>query len=121
MDRKSIGQDAEQKACVYLQDQGLIVLKRNYYCYFGEIDIIMRDVDHIVFVEVRKRTCIDYGNAFESIIHSKKKKLIKTAKHFLQKKNWLYKVSSRFDVVAIHPVSGKEKLEWIKNAFSIEY
>ena len=47
----------------------------------------------------------------------KKIKLIKTANYFLQAQNWLYKVHSRFDIVAIHDIAGKMHLEWFKNAF----
>ena len=49
------GQLAEQQACVFLQTKGLRLLARNYYCAFGEIDLIMRDCSDVVFVEVRKR------------------------------------------------------------------
>ena len=115
--RQQIGQNAEQEACKFLQAKGFRLLLQNYRCYHGEIDLIMQDQDDIVFVEVRSRHRLDYGNAFESINHSKMKKIIKTAMHFLQMKKWLDQVNSRFDVVAIHPVAGEMQLEWIKNAF----
>ncbi|TAK78444.1 MAG: YraN family protein [Gammaproteobacteria bacterium] len=111
------GHHAEDQACQFLQAKGFRLLQRNYRCYHGEIDLIMQDQEHIVFVEVRSRQRTDYGNAVESITKSKINKLIKTAKHFLQIRKWLYRVNSRFDVIAIHPVEGKMQLEWIKNAF----
>lgn len=118
--RHVLGKRAEEHAWRFLQDQGLKPILRNYRCYFGEIDLIMLDRDDIVFVEVRSRRRVDFGNALESIRPGKIRKLMKTATHFLQKKHWLHKRPSRFDVVAIHPVDGKMQLEWIKNAFISE-
>lgn len=118
--QQDIGRCAEREACDYLQAQGLRLVEQNYTCYHGEIDLIMQDQEDIVFVEVRRRGRVDYGNAIESITKTKMNKLIKTAKHFLQAKKWLDKVSSRFDVIAIHPIQGKMQLEWIKNAFWVD-
>lgn len=114
------GKLAEQTACAYLQKSGLTLLQSNYHCRYGEIDLIMKDKIEIIFVEVRKRNRIDFGNAIESITIHKQQKLIKTAVHFLQHHNWLYRKPSRFDIVAIHPIDGTMQLEWIKNAFIIE-
>lgn len=120
MDSFKNGKQAERQACEYLQANGLYLLQKNYYCYHGEIDLIMQDQDDIVFIEVRSRGRIDYGNALESITKTKINKLIKTASHFLQKRKWLDKVNSRFDVIVIHPLEAKMQLEWIKNAFTVE-
>jgi len=118
--KQQIGKEAENNACHFLQKKGLQLLMQNYRCYYGEIDLIMMDKGDVVFVEVRKRKCIDYGNAFETVNHSKRKKLIKTAMHFLQMKKWMHKVNSRFDIIAIHPVENIMQIEWIKNAFLVE-
>lgn len=119
-DTQRIGKQAELKACLFLQKQGLTLLQQNYLCFHGEIDLIMKDKDDIVFVEVRYRTHKDYGSALESVTKTKMNKLIKTASHFLQKKNWLYKVNSRFDIIAIHTIANKLQFEWVKHAFSVE-
>ena len=116
--QQKVGQHAEDEACAYLVQKGFKLLVKNYRCFVGEIDLIMQDQDHIVFVEVRVRHRADYGNALESINRSKINKLIKAATHFLQWKKWLHTVNSRFDVIAIQPVNGEMQLEWIKNAFS---
>lgn len=118
--RLQIGKQAESEACQYLKQRGLKLLCQNYRCYHGEIDLIMQDQDDIVFVEVRYRKRTDFGNALESVNRAKINKLVKAANHFLQGKNWLYKVNSRFDIIAIHPIAGKMQLEWIKHAFSVE-
>jgi putative endonuclease len=120
LNRQQIGIHAEQDACKFLQRKGFRLLEQNYSWYGGEIDLIMQDQEDIVFVEVRRRQHIHYGNALESIDRKKMHKLLKTATHFLQAKKWLHKRNSRFDVIAIHPVAGKMQLEWIKNAFTVD-
>lgn len=117
-DRQEIGRQGELLACQFLQSKGLRLLKRNYRCLLGEIDLIMQDEEHIVFVEVRYRSRADYGSAADSINKRKMNKLIKTATLFLQQKKLLYKVHSRFDVIAIQHQGSKTQLDWIKNAFS---
>lgn len=118
--RHQLGQTAEQIASVYLQDKGFILIEKNYHCRQGEIDLIMQDKKQIVFVEVRCRKGSAYGNALESITPFKTKKIIRAATHFLQVKKWLYKVSSRFDIIVIHPIQGEMRLQWLKNAFPAE-
>jgi len=113
-----IGKNAEVEACRYLQTQGLRLLHQNYRCFYGEIDLIMQDQNMVVFVEVRCRSRLDYGTPAESVNRCKRMKLIKTATHFLQKKGWLYKVTSRFDIVSIHLFNGKHEIRWLKNAFT---
>lgn len=115
--KQKIGQRAETLATQFLKNKGFSFIEANYRCQFGEIDIIMQDQDDIVFIEVRSRSRVDYGTAVESINKTKIKKLILTATHFLQKKKLLYRVHSRFDIVAIHYQALDLQLEWIKNAF----
>lgn len=115
-----MGQKAETLAYQFLQKQGLILIEQNFYCYFGEIDLIMNDQEDIVFVEVRSRSRNDYGSALESINHKKITKLRKTAKYFLQQKKCLYSKTSRFDVVTVDRTNEEGKINWIKNAFWIE-
>lgn len=111
------GKSAEQAACQFLIDKGFRLLQTNYRSRHGEIDIIMHDGDDIVFVEVRSRGNNEYGTALESINKSKIKKIIKTATYFLQKQKWLYKINSRFDVIAIQRKANQWQIDWIKNAF----
>ena len=114
--KKQLGNLAEQKACDFLQTQGLILLMRNYHCMTGEIDLIMREGEDIVFIEVRSRATSCYGSAVESVNKTKQKKLIKSALLYLKNQHWLNKVGFRFDIIG---VSGS-KIDWIKNAFSAE-
>jgi putative endonuclease len=118
--RKEIGQLAEEAACRFLQAKGFQLLEKNFTCYNGEIDLIMQDQDDVVFVEVRLRHRDDFGSALESITQSKMTKLIKAATLFLQKKKWLYKRNSRFDVALVHSLKENGQIDWIKNAFTVE-
>jgi putative endonuclease len=113
----SLGKRAETAACTYLEKQGFILITKNFRTRMGEIDLIMRDQDTIVFIEVRSRLTRDHGKALESIEESKVKKLITTATIFLQQKGWLEKKVSRFDVIAFDLENNRMQLEWIKNAF----
>jgi putative endonuclease len=112
-----IGKQAEIEANRYLQSKGLKLLHENYRCFYGEIDLIMQEKDTVVFVEVRCRSRLDYGAPLETVNKCKRMKLIKTATHYLQKKTWLYKVTSRFDIVSIYTNAGKCEITWVKNAF----
>ncbi len=115
--KQQLGRSAEETACKLLQTNGLTLLEKNFRCKMGEIDLIMQDGDHIVFVEVRSRSRTDYGKADESINRIKKNKIIKTATYYLQYKRWLNSKHGRFDVVAIHFVRGSMTLDWYKSAF----
>jgi len=109
------GQQAEQLACEYLQQQGLILVERNYYCRLGEIDLIMQHQKSLVFIEVRYRKNNLFGGALESITAKKQDKLQKTALHYMQQHKT--RQNTRFDVVAITGQSPQQTLEWIQNVF----
>ncbi len=114
--KQTIGQLAEQKACDFLTAKGLQLKTRNYRCKLGEIDLIMQDQHEIVFVEVRFRTHIEYGDAIESIDVYKQKKIIHSALNYLQKHYLLDKTDSRFDVIGF----SNGHINWIKDAFSYD-
>jgi len=110
----SQGVKSEKQALSYLQEQGLSLVCRNYYCRFGEIDLIMRDRDTLVFIEVRYRKNSDFGGALASISKGKQAKIIKTARHYLaQLETEPY---CRFDAIAIEQHANAP--QWIQNAFS---
>jgi putative endonuclease len=111
----SAGQQAEDYALAYLQKQGLALIERNYRCRGGEIDLIMRDGEHIVFIEVRYRASQRYGGALASVGTRKQGRLILAASHYLTAKR--IDRPARFDVAAVSPEAGKLAIQWIKNAF----
>ena len=114
----SAGALAEERAEVYLQQQGLRSWIKNYRCKTGEIDLIMREGDTLVFVEVRLRTNKFFSSAAESVNYAKQQKLLRTAQRFLQERQLLDKHPCRFDIIAInHQHNGG--IEWIRNAFGL--
>ena len=92
---------AEQQVKQYLSEQGLLWLASNYRCRVGEIDLIMNDHQHLVFVEVRARSSKAFGSALETVTYAKQQKIIKAALHFMlvhkQYNHW----PARFDVVSL--------------------
>ena len=109
------GNAAEALACQYLEERGLALLERNYRCHGGELDLVMRDGSHLVFVEVRCRSDKRYGTPAETVTRNKQKRLIRAAKIYLQ--HHRLNVACRFDIIAITQTNGKNNLEWIQNAF----
>ncbi|MBU0689019.1 MAG: YraN family protein [Gammaproteobacteria bacterium] len=111
------GAQAEQTAAQYLQRQGLQLLQSNYRCRFGEIDLILKDHESLVFVEVRLRSRSDFGGAAASIDARKQHKLILAAQHYLSSVSPI--PPCRFDAVLLSSAEGGEGIEWLKNAFHL--
>lgn len=113
------GRDAEQSAEEFLKKtQDFITVTRNFYCRFGEIDLIMLDKNELVFIEVRARKNLSHGTAAESISPTKQKKISKSAKFFLHQNKNYQNHNCRFDVVELNDF-GKPtvSIDWIKDAF----
>ena len=110
-----LGEQGENQALLFLQQKGLKLLKRNYRSRYGEIDLIMEDNEHIVFVEVRLRSSNDFGGALASVDRRKQSKLIKCAQQYIA--NEPNRLGFRFDVIAISPSSSQHEIQWITNAF----
>lgn len=115
--QREIGDDGEQLAEKYLTDRRLTLIERNYRCFFGEIDLIMRDCDCLVFIEVKQRKNTRYGSPLEMVSLRKKEKLRRTAEHYIAH----HKISShqamRFDVVGIIASGAATSVQWVQNAF----
>ncbi len=115
--KKETGNHAETAACNYLQRQGLKLVERNYLCKRGEIDLIMRDGQNTVFVEVRYRRNDRFGSSAESVDWRKQSKLLATAEHYLQQHPKAAQSACRFDVVALTTENAQQKIHWIEDAF----
>lgn len=115
---QQIGQTAENMACDYLLMKGLKLITRNYRCKMGEIDLVMRDKDYLVFVEVRFRRNQAFGTSSETVTYFKQNKLVRSAHFYLQQHHLTDKVPCRFDVIAITQAATHPNIEWVKNAFS---
>lgn len=111
------GRAMEDRAGRYLQSQGLAVLERNLSCKAGEIDLVARDANVLVFVEVRYRGTQRYGGGAASVDGGKRQRLILAAQFFLPRLTRRHfggrMPACRFDVVSIKPTG----LSWIKAAF----
>lgn len=118
--KKEIGFYGEDLAEKYLKSIGYVILKRNFRCKIGEIDIIAKDKDFITFIEVKSRYGNLYGSPRESITYSKKLKIYKTAEVFICKSN-LHYANFRFDVIEImfNKQNNNYSINLIKDAFQI--
>lgn len=106
------GVQAEQIAARFLQQHGLALVETNYRSRFGEIDLILRDGETLVFAEVRQRSRSDFGGAAGSIDARKQQRLIITAQHYLGS---LPRIPPcRFDALLLDAAGN---IEWVKNAF----
>lgn len=112
LNTKNIGDNGENIAAQYLQEKGYEIIERNVHIGAGELDIIAKFKNTLVFVEVKARNNYSYGNPLEAITNQKIKMLIKTAKKYIAIKH-LYNIQVRFDVISI---VGTE-IEHIEDAF----
>jgi len=117
--RIEVGATGERLAVDYLKGLGYVILQRNFRCRQGEIDIIARQDDCLVFVEVRTKKGREFGTPEESITSSKKERLIALAEAYLQTLP-SPPLSWRIDVVAVE-LEGDgsvSRLEHIENAIN---
>lgn len=113
------GLQGEDLALRHLKTQGLTLIERNYSSPWGEIDLVMTDGPALVFVEVRLRGLPSHGDtryasAAETIGPQKRRRLTRTAEHYLQHHR---SAPARFDVVAITDGGPAPEITWIKDAF----
>ncbi len=83
--KRATGDDFEDRALTFLQSHGLRLVARNWQCATGEIDLVMREAETLVFVEVRKRNSTLYGSALQSITSSKASRIVRTASNYLSR------------------------------------
>ncbi|MDX2373650.1 YraN family protein [Psychrobacter sp. PP-21] len=123
--RQRQGSWFEQRACEFLQEQGMDLLAQNWQqSAVGELDLVMIEAgcawSTLVFVEVRQRQRSVYGDAALSVTPSKQRKVIKTAQYFLQQHPEYSHYDCRFDVIAYNTVKEERtssQPEWLKGAF----
>ena len=111
---QDIGRDAESRAEALLRRNGLQLVARNYRCRGGEIDLIMRDAQHLVFIEVRQRGSVRFGGALSSIDAKKQRRVVHAAQHYLMSSGW--QGPCRFDVVGFD--GPQQRGQWIRDAFT---
>jgi putative endonuclease len=116
--RQELGKDGEDLACAELETRGYAILERRYRTQYGEIDVIARDADTLVFVEVRRKSAGDYGSAAESVTRDKQRRIVRMALDYLARAQLVDRCAVRFDVVAIDDqVTGPPRLTLFVGAF----
>ena len=118
-DTRQSGAAAEAAARATLEAQGLRTLASNVNFRFGELDLVMRDGDTVVFVEVRYRRDDRYGGGAGSVDHRKRRRIALAARAWLAGQRGLADAPCRFDVVS---VTGDEPLDcdWLRGAFTLD-
>ncbi len=118
--RQDLGALGEDLALKEITRLGYKCIARNYRCPLGEIDLIAKERDSLVFIEIKTRRGRSTGYAKEAITRRKRRQLSKVALAYMKSNN-CSDVKSRFDVVAISLMGGKEEIEVIRNAFDLAY
>lgn len=108
------GRHNEDRACDELVRCGYDIVERNYRCKLGELDVVARDGQTLVFVEVRSRSSARYGSALETIGVAKQRRIARVAQHYLMVRRPRFD-TCRFDVIGI--TAGE--LVLIKDAFRL--
>lgn len=115
--RKKLGNKGEKRAANFLRKQGYQIIEKNYHSLLGEIDIVAKEGESIVFVEVKTRRSTDFGLPEEALSYDKRRRLSKLALNYLAHRR-IEGSNCRFDVVSILMDNNKVKhIELIKNAF----
>ena len=118
--KREIGNSGESAAAKYLSRSGYSIIERNYFCRFGEIDIIAEDGKYICFIEVKSRRPGSLVTGAEAVDLHKRRKIIMTAKNYLMQNST--ELQPRFDVIEVglrsdgRPIKGS--INHIINAFS---
>ena len=118
LDARALGAEAEEIAASYLTAHGAEVLERNYRRRLGELDVIAREGDTLLIVEVRTRSTNAYGGAAASIDGRKRRRIVRAAQQLLQQRRSLARLAVRFDVIVVSDVEKPNpRVEWIRHAF----
>jgi len=111
----NLGRKGEELAALLCSERGLSILEMNHRTPSGEIDIIAKDGDVLVFIEVKTRTGDVYGAPFEAVTRKKRAKIQTVALGYM--KRFRKEVPVRFDVISVSIQGGKPSVEYIQDAF----
>ncbi|MGA8752595.1 YraN family protein [Candidatus Deferrimicrobium sp.] len=115
--RKAQGDAAEERACRHLEGSGLTIVERNFRTRGGEIDIVARKGDVLVFVEVRSREDVGFGTPEGSVTPAKRRRIVAAARQYLSKVPLSSWREARFDVIAIEGSGDAAELRHYPAAF----
>ena len=113
MTNKEFGRRGEYLARLYLEKKGYTFIRANFSGKHGEIDLVMQENDEIVFVEVKTRTSLEFGNPAEAVDSDKINHILKTAKYYLYS-NRIENANMRFDIIEVFIYKGRYRVNHIK-------
>ncbi len=112
--RHILGKIGENIAIKYLENNGYKIVDKNFECRQGEIDIIAKEKNELVIIEVKTRKSLEYGNPVDAVDKNKRKHIYKVAEYYLYIKK-LENMYVRFDVIEIYVKNKKAYINHIKN------
>jgi putative endonuclease len=119
VEKRDLGQHGERTAERFLSAHGCIIVARNYRCAWGEVDLIVRDCETLVFVEVRTHTGPVFGDPLESVTRRKQHQIVKAATHYVMQHH-IDNQPMRFDVIGIRwQDDGTPQVSHVKGAFEL--
>jgi putative endonuclease len=117
--RQRLGKKGEEAVARYLKKNGYKILSTNYRCKHGEIDLIARDSEELVFIEVKTRSGLGYGFPATAVNTKKQRQISRAAQYYLAEYK-LFDTPARFDVISVLYNTAKEyQIDHIKNAFDL--
>jgi putative endonuclease len=114
------GRTAETLARHFLTERGLTVVTTNYRCRFGELDLVMRQAELLIIVEIRYRHQATFGGPIASISAAKQRKIAIATQHFIRRYPAYRDAPVRFDVVGLSGTLHKPDIHWITGAFTMD-
>jgi putative endonuclease len=116
VDTRKFGSEAEDAAVAYLTKAGYSVRDRNYFCRFGELDVVVEKDELLCFVEVRMRSSAAWGDPSHTVMSSKQRRVVKAALHYMFDER-ISNRAVRFDVISVLGRGDRAQVEHIPNAF----
>ena len=115
LNKRRIGSEKERLACEYLEKKGYSIVTTNYWCRYADIDIVAKEADVLVFVEVKYRGNAHYGGSMGAVSQNKIRKISQCAVYYIFKEQIPPDTPMRFDVVAIDGTC----VTHLENAFEV--
>jgi len=119
-ERLDLGKAGEDFALKKIKKLGYRCIERNYRCTLGEIDLIAKHGECLVFIEIKTRRGRDTGYAKEAVTYRKKRQISKAALNYMKEKKCC-DTKSRFDIIAVSINHGIPEIEVIQDAFELAY
>jgi putative endonuclease len=118
--RQALGKKGEAAARAYLERRGVRILAANYACAAGEIDLVGREREALLFIEVKTRTSEAFGPPQLAVHQRKQRQIVRAAQWYLAERR-LPEVACRFDVVAVTFLDdARPQIHWVRDAFPAE-